>query len=78
MKTQLDEKQDLLRKIARLSSADEVQKVKAFIAGMEAGKAIREMECDRASWNALPVRSGIFGQPQQIVHTGVVKLGQPD
>ena len=41
MKTQLDEKQDLLRKIARLSSADEVQKVKAFIAGMEAGKAIR-------------------------------------
>ena len=47
MKTQLDEKQDLLRKVARLSSADEVQKVKAFIAGMEAGKAIREMECDR-------------------------------
>ena len=53
MKTQLDEKQDLLRKVERLSSADEVQKVKVFIAGMEAGKAIREMECDRASWNAL-------------------------
>lgn len=49
MKTQLDEKQDLLSKIERLSSADEVQKVKAFIAGMEAGKAVREMERGRAS-----------------------------
>jgi poly(3-hydroxybutyrate) depolymerase len=49
MKTQLDEKQDLLRKVERLSSADEVQKVKVFIAGMEAGKAVREMECERAS-----------------------------
>ena len=49
MKTQLDEKQDLMRKVERLSSADEVQKVKVFIAGMEAGKAVREMECERAS-----------------------------
>ena len=49
MRIQLDEKQDLLSKIERLSSADEVQKVKAFIAGMEAGKAVREMERGRAS-----------------------------
>lgn len=49
MKIQLDERQDLLSKIERLSSADEVQKVKAFIAGMEAGKAVREMEYERAS-----------------------------
>lgn len=48
MKTQLDEKQDLLRKIERLSSADEVQKVKVFIAGMEAGKAVKENGCERA------------------------------
>lgn len=47
MKTQLDEKQDLLRKIERLSSVDEVQRVKVFIAGMEAGKAVREMACER-------------------------------
>lgn len=49
MKTQLDERQDLLSKIERLSSADEVQKVKVFIAGMEAEKAVREMEYERAS-----------------------------
>lgn len=49
MKTQLDERQDLLSKIERLSSADEVQKVKVFIAGMEAGKAVREMGRERAS-----------------------------
>ena len=49
MKTQLDEKQDLLIKVERLSSADEVQKVKVFIAGMEAGKEVRKMECERAS-----------------------------
>ena len=49
MKTQLDEKQDLLCKVERLSSADEVQKVKVFIAGMEAGKAVREKRCERAS-----------------------------
>lgn len=42
MKTQLDEKQDLLRKVERLSSADEVQKVKAFIVGMEVGKAVQK------------------------------------
>ena len=49
MKTQLDKKRDLLSKVERLSSADEVQKVKVFIAGMEAGKAIREAGCKRAS-----------------------------
>lgn len=49
MKTQLDEKQNLLSKIERLSSVDEVRKVKVFIAGMEAGKAIREVGCKRAS-----------------------------
>ena len=41
MKIQLDEKQDLIRKIKRRSSADEIQKVKVFIAGMEAGKEIQ-------------------------------------
>ena len=45
MKTQLDEKQDLMRKIERLSTADEVRQLKIFIAGMEAGKAVRETEC---------------------------------
>ncbi len=49
MKTQLDEKQDLLSKVESLSSADEVQKVKIFIAGMEAGKAAKENRCERAS-----------------------------
>ena len=44
MKTQLDERQELLRKIKRLSPAD-IQKVKVFIAGVEAGKAAMADEC---------------------------------
>lgn len=42
MKTQLDEKRDLILKIERISSVDEVRKLKVFIAGMEAGKAIAD------------------------------------
>lgn len=48
MKTQLDEKQDLLRKVKSLSSVD-IQKLKVFIAGMEAGKTVKESRCERAS-----------------------------
>ena len=49
MKTQLDEKQDLINKIKNISSVDDVLKVKVFIAGLEAGKAIKETECVRVS-----------------------------
>ena len=49
MKTQLDEKQDLMRKVESLSSDDEIQRLKVFIAGMEAGKAVKENERERAS-----------------------------
>ena len=49
MKTQLDEKQDLINKIKGLSSVDEIQKLKVFIAGMEAGKTVKENSCERAS-----------------------------
>lgn len=49
MITELDEKQELVRKIENLSSIDEVQKLKVFIAGMEAGKTVKEMECNRVS-----------------------------
>lgn len=41
MKTQLDEKKELLRKVECLSSADEIQKVKVFIAGMEAERELQ-------------------------------------
>lgn len=44
MKTQLDEKEELIRKIEQLTSSDEIQQVKIFIAGMEAGKSVRETE----------------------------------
>ena len=44
MQTQLDDKQELIRKLERLSSADDVQKLKVFIAGLEAGKAIKADE----------------------------------
>lgn len=44
MKTQLDEKQDLLRKIEHLSSIDDIRKVKIFIAGMEARKELESEE----------------------------------
>lgn len=49
MRTQLDEKQDLMHKVERLSSIEEIQKLKIFIAGMEAGKAAKENRCERAS-----------------------------
>lgn len=38
MNTQLDERQELLRKVEQLSPMD-IQKVRVFIAGVEAGKA---------------------------------------
>ena len=44
--TQLDEKQELIQKIERLSSADDIQKVKIFISGLEAGKAAKMAERD--------------------------------
>lgn len=49
MKTQLDEKQELLCKLERLDSPEEVRQVAAYIAGLEAGKAIGKAERDRAS-----------------------------
>lgn len=39
MNTQLDERQELLRKVEKLSPAD-IQKVRVFIAGVEAGKSV--------------------------------------
>lgn len=44
MDTQLDIRQELLRKVEKLSPTD-IQKVKVFIAGVEAGKAAMEEEC---------------------------------
>ena len=41
MKTQLDEKQELINKIKVLSASD-IQRLKVFIAGVEAGKEIKE------------------------------------
>lgn len=41
MRTQLDEKKELMNKIEILSVSD-IQKVKVFIAGMEAEKIIRD------------------------------------
>lgn len=38
MNTQLDERQELMRKVEQLSPMD-IQKVRVFIAGVEAGKA---------------------------------------
>lgn len=49
MRTKLDEKKDLLHKVENLSSAEEVQKIKIFIAGMEAGKEVRGECCERVS-----------------------------
>lgn len=42
MRTQLDVKQELIQKVKQLSSYDEILRVQAFIAGLEAGKAIQE------------------------------------
>lgn len=44
MNTQLDERQELLRKVEKLSPTD-IQKVRVFIAGVEAGKAAMAEEC---------------------------------
>lgn len=40
MKAQLDEKQELMAKVERLSAA-ELRAVKVFIAGLDAGKALQ-------------------------------------
>ena len=42
MKTELDKRQELIEKIKNLSAPGDVQKVKIFIAGLEAGKAVKE------------------------------------
>ena len=42
MKTELDKRQELIEKIKNLSAPEDVQKVKIFIAGLEAGKAVKE------------------------------------
>lgn len=44
MNTQLDARQELLRKVEKLSPSD-IQKVRVFIAGVEAGRTARENEC---------------------------------
>lgn len=44
MITQLDERGELLRKVEGISSADDIQRLKVFIAGMEAGRAAGEKE----------------------------------
>lgn len=44
MNTQLDERQELAKKIEKLSH-DDIQKVRVFIAGVEAGRTARENEC---------------------------------
>lgn len=48
MKTQLDERQELIQKIKCIVSEDEIRKVKIFIAGLEAGKNVKELERNRA------------------------------
>ena len=40
MKTQLDERKDLVSKIENISSIETIRQIKTFIAGMEAGKAL--------------------------------------
>lgn len=47
MNTQLDERQELINKIELLSPAD-IQKVRVFIAGVEAGRATMANECKAA------------------------------
>lgn len=53
MKTQLDEKQELINKIKVLSASD-IQKLKVFIAGVEAGKEIKESGDHGTAWNERP------------------------
>lgn len=47
MNTQLDARQELLRKVEKLSPMD-IQKVRVFIAGVEAGRALAG-ECEAAN-----------------------------
>ena len=42
METQLDIAQELIQKVEQLTSADEVLRVQAFIAGLEAGQALKD------------------------------------
>lgn len=44
MKRQLDEKQDLIHKIESISSIEDIRQLKVFIAGMEAGKNLKEIQ----------------------------------
>ena len=41
MRTQLDEKREAIKKIEQLTSADEILRVQAFIAGLEAGQELK-------------------------------------
>lgn len=43
MRTELDEKQELICKIQKLNLSD-VRKLKVFLTGMEIGKSLRERE----------------------------------
>ena len=44
METQLDIAQELIQKVEQLTSADEVLRVQAFIAGLEAGQALKDSD----------------------------------
>ena len=57
MNTQLDERQELTRKIEKLSPP-EIQKVRVFISGMEAGRTAKENECLAAGTE--PKRKQLF------------------
>ena len=47
METELDKRQELIEKIKNLSAPEDVQKIKIFIAGMEAGKAVAKVSTER-------------------------------
>ena len=47
METELDKRQELIEKIKKLSAPEDVQKVKIFIAGLEAGKAVKEVSAKK-------------------------------
>ena len=59
MNTQLDERQELINKIELLCPAD-IQKVRVFIAGVEAGRATMTNACQAAKSGVVP------GSPDQI------------
>ena len=44
METQLDIAQELIQKVEQLTFADEVLRVQAFIAGLEAGQALKDSD----------------------------------